>query len=113
MDASEAAYQRSRQLTDELKYEIRMMVESWIERSDIRNDPHAFIAALGETTAEVGISFASPTITVGFLLQLAARSEEHTSELQSLMRISYAVLCLKKNHIHITAANNQHTINTY
>src|SRR3546814_2697487 len=34
-----------------------------------------------------------------------ARSEEHTSELQSLMRISYAVFCLKKkrtenNHIH-------------
>src|SRR3546814_5845142 len=32
------------------------------------------------------------------------RSEEHTSELQSLMRISYAVFCLKKkkkqNHIH-------------
>src|SRR3546814_5664114 len=32
-----------------------------------------------------------------FLLQCkAARSEEHTSELQSLMRISYAVFCLKK-----------------
>src|SRR3546814_2833541 len=29
-----------------------------------------------------------------------ARSEEHTSELQSLMRISYAVFCLKKNTIH-------------
>src|SRR3546814_8781608 len=28
---------------------------------------------------------------------LAMRSEEHTSELQSLMRISYAVFCLKKN----------------
>src|SRR3546814_10064114 len=28
--------------------------------------------------------------------QLARRSEEHTSELQSLMRISYAVFCLKK-----------------
>src|SRR3546814_2943959 len=28
---------------------------------------------------------------------IAARSEEHTSELQSLMRISYAVFCLKKN----------------
>src|SRR3546814_1324293 len=27
---------------------------------------------------------------------LGARSEEHTSELQSLMRISYAVFCLKK-----------------
>src|SRR3546814_3087514 len=31
------------------------------------------------------------------------RSEEHTSELQSLMRISYAVFCLKKK-------NNTHTI---
>src|SRR3546814_7570745 len=29
-------------------------------------------------------------------LGLASRSEEHTSELQSLMRISYAVFCLKK-----------------
>src|SRR3546814_10797069 len=28
------------------------------------------------------------------------RSEEHTSELQSLMRISYAVLCLKKKNTH-------------
>src|SRR3546814_3373113 len=31
-----------------------------------------------------------------FLRDLSARSEEHTSELQSLMRISYAVFCLKK-----------------
>src|SRR3546814_6763842 len=30
------------------------------------------------------------------LLCISARSEEHTSELQSLMRISYAVFCLKK-----------------
>src|SRR3546814_9404085 len=30
------------------------------------------------------------------------RSEEHTSELQSLMRISYAVFCLKQKKIHIT-----------
>src|SRR3546814_10030632 len=30
-------------------------------------------------------------------LDLELRSEEHTSELQSLMRISYAVFCLKKN----------------
>src|SRR3546814_1030642 len=35
---------------------------------------------------------------------IAVRSEEHTSELQSLMRISYAVFCLKKK-IH----NNTHT----
>src|SRR3546814_3831997 len=35
---------------------------------------------------------------------LAYRSEEHTSELQSLMRISYAVFCLKKKN-----SNKQHT----
>src|SRR3546814_7591388 len=33
---------------------------------------------------------------------LDARSEEHTSELQSLMRISYAVFCLKKKNKQIT-----------
>src|SRR3546814_5960244 len=31
--------------------------------------------------------------------RLSARSEEHTSELQSLMRISYAVFCLKKKNL--------------
>src|SRR3546814_5720599 len=35
------------------------------------------------------------------------RSEEHTSELQSLMRISYAVFCLKKN-INITNITRTH-----
>src|SRR3546814_8523800 len=30
-------------------------------------------------------------------LRIPSRSEEHTSELQSLVRISYAVFCLKKN----------------
>src|SRR3546814_8058298 len=32
----------------------------------------------------------------------SSRSEEHTSELQSLMRISYAVFCLKKKKTHNT-----------
>src|SRR3546814_2676124 len=32
------------------------------------------------------------------MLVVAGRSEEHTSELQSLMRISYAVFCLKKTN---------------
>src|SRR3546814_6103072 len=44
-----------------------------------------------------------------------ARSEEHTSELQSLMRISYAVFCLKKksktphmtDHIRMNITNNR------
>src|SRR3546814_2041263 len=52
--------------------------------------------------------------------RLAARSEEHTSELQSLMRISYAVFCLKKKNKHRnykpqtsrTTANTNHTQHT-
>src|SRR3546814_1888827 len=40
---------------------------------------------------------------VQFDTQCAERSEEHTSELQSLMRISYAVFFLKKKNIHKTS----------
>src|SRR3546814_9454772 len=39
------------------------------------------------------------------------RSEAHTSELQSLMRISYAVFCLKKKTIHLTARATNHHVN--
>src|SRR3546814_5483913 len=40
-------------------------------------------------------------LTPGFLRNIF-RSEEHTSELQSLMRTSYAVFCLKNKHIQTT-----------
>src|SRR3546814_2639517 len=48
--------------------------------------------------------FRDPTWITEEVLELlgekgASRSEEHTSELQSLMRISYAVFCLKKKNI--------------
>src|SRR3546814_5922896 len=39
--------------------------------------------------------------------QRDVRSEEHTSELQSLMRISYAVFCLKKKNTNTTLAEEQ------
>src|SRR3546814_6581090 len=42
----------------------------------------------------VALKFVERLGTVGF--ERYGRSEEHTSELQSLMRISYAVFCLKK-----------------
>src|SRR3546814_7441220 len=47
---------------------------------------------------------ALPRMTVHKTPTCGCRSEEHTSELQSLMRISYAVFCLKKKHnkAHIT-----------
>src|SRR3546814_8182743 len=43
--------------------------------------------------------------------EAAQRSEEHTSELQSLMRISYAVFCLKKKIQHTIHLINYQTIN--
>src|SRR3546814_5964730 len=50
----------------------------------------------------VPVMTAVPALSVlklgSFAEALLARSEEHTSELQSLMRISYAVFCLKKTH---------------
>src|SRR3546814_10743921 len=42
----------------------------------------------------------------------AERSEEHTSELQSLMRISYAVFCLKKKKYTDKSQQMNHTHNT-
>src|SRR3546814_9714483 len=40
------------------------------------------------------------------------RSEEHTSELQSLMRISYAVFCLKKKKLNIQTKHQTYTNST-
>src|SRR3546814_3520524 len=44
----------------------------------------------------------------GLARRLAVRSEEHTSELQSLMRLSYAVFCLKKKKEAIQAVKRSH-----
>src|SRR3546814_4188519 len=44
-----------------------------------------------------------------YLRSIEDRSEEHTSELQSLMRISYAVFCLKKKKTYIASMNNHNT----
>src|SRR3546814_5774588 len=44
---------------------------------------------------------------------MRARSEEHTSELQSLMRISYAVFCLKKKKKYTNYTTSPLQISTY
>src|SRR3546814_7887151 len=60
----------------------------------------------GQLLAIVIMAVMAVEMAIGFALVVAVyrkrRSEEHTSELQSLMRISYAVFCLKKkrNTIH-------------
>src|SRR3546814_6266224 len=45
-------------------------------------------------------------------VELGDRSEEHTSELQSLMRISYAVFCLKKKKEHQHKDTDNYRIKT-
>src|SRR3546814_10377855 len=59
-------------------------------RPDLRNDPYPRPCP------------ARPGVSAG----QGPRSEEHTSELQSLMRISYAVFCLKKKNSYLL---NKHT----
>src|SRR3546814_4461670 len=66
--------------------------------------PDAF--AFGPEQFEPGVRFGVPlhAVTLG-AVSSDFRSEEHTSELQSLMRISYAVFCLKKKPYKHTHTN--------
>src|SRR3546814_4924254 len=54
------------------------------------------LGELGKLTPKDLLYFASTDSVCGDIPINIGRSEEHTSELQSLMRISYAVFCLKK-----------------
>src|SRR3546814_4000228 len=57
------------------------------------------------------LSVVIPVVLLGVwagvgVVMFRRRSEEHTSELQSLMRISYAVCCLKNKHYHVNKQQN-------
>src|SRR3546814_2328098 len=60
---------------------------------------HAYLLETGR------VVMAGPAAEIG---RDENRSEEHTSELQSLMRISYAVFCLKKKKTNTHATTNDH-----
>src|SRR3546814_10433467 len=62
-----------------------------------RGDASVSVGAYAQVAAALGLEFAATPARRPTL-----RSEEHTSELQSLMRISYAVFCLKKKKTHIS-----------
>src|SRR3546814_9615170 len=69
-------------------------------------------AVLGDVQGDVAVGLLEPQQQFGQALRaylparLGVRAEEHTSELQSLMRNSYAVFCLKKK------TNKSHELNT-
>src|SRR3546814_5127681 len=48
------------------------------------------------------VAFSAVVLVALYVFLMHSRSEEHTSELQSLMRISYAVFCLKKKKAKLT-----------
>src|SRR3546814_1555534 len=72
-----------------------------IEHQAFEDDLEGIGAALGAPLREDAIA------------DLAIRSEEHTSELQSLMRLSYAVFCLKKKTKTKTHNRIINTLNVY
>src|SRR3546814_10299250 len=59
-----------------------------------------------EHTQQIGV-FTKTVVQHAVERHFALRSEEHTSELQSLMRISYAVFCLKKKQQQSTPQRRQ------
>src|SRR3546814_9224549 len=88
-------------------------LDAWVLESAVHPNAAWTLFARGERTQTNELSAAGghhgPTYTVGKVslgairdwpltehMSIGLRSEEHTSELQSLMRISYAVFCLKK-----------------
>src|SRR3546814_3501555 len=78
---------------DAVGSECLLSVHKWLEGGDTRRDDHLRGAAV---LAERQIEIVEDGRRDGYPRLPAIRSEEHTSELQSLMRNSYAVFCLKK-----------------
>src|SRR3546814_1893785 len=69
-------------------------LQAFVAVIDDHDTPRALIAAEVELARLISGLSGNPVFE---LVMEIGRSEEHTSELQSLMRISYAVFCLKKN----------------
>src|SRR3546814_2540331 len=73
-------------LTSRMIFALSIVSASWPDSADSRKNG----------------SSDSPVASALKFDSTSARSEEHTSELQSLMRISYAVFCLKQKHLEHT-----------
>src|SRR3546814_7904912 len=86
-------------MTDLVRFKTATLTDIGFHRNGVWNEATAF-----QKIEHLGLLFGALA---------ASRSEEHTSELQSLMRISYAVFCLKKKkhinrkHKHDTSLQNK------
>src|SRR3546814_8449832 len=87
---------RSAVALDEVPSSITVLDKAAIDRSQDIGVTEILLRTPGITVSRNG-GYGTAT---SFRIR-GARSEEHTSELQSLMRISYAVFCLKKKTINI------------
>src|SRR3546814_5456485 len=67
---------------------------SWLADISIENTATAFLVLIAAYSAMLSAKVVLPMAARA--ARISRRSEEHTSELQSLMRISYAVFCLRK-----------------
>src|SRR3546814_1597102 len=77
----------------------RTRIEGTIVRIRKTNEP-VHVQNVSRANGVCSVSLINDIDGDVFLTNLDDRSEEHTSELQSLMRISYAVFCLKKKKTH-------------
>src|SRR3546814_6096524 len=94
-------YPRTLRINTQLQGELAMLIRG--ELSDPR------VAGVTVTKVDVSPDLRNARVSISLLGDdallkdaLKGRSEEHTSELQSLMRISYAVFCLKKKNTNDT-----------
>src|SRR3546814_1309203 len=79
-----------------------------IPRRQLRSSGNSSVSSAGHERKKTNTCRASFRLLEKAYAQSMIRSEEHTSELQSLMRISYAVFCLKKKN-----SSTKYIVSTY
>src|SRR3546814_9654694 len=88
----------------ELETGVALAANADFHRIEFTAADHEGLGSRLFAESDLSLSWQQKVVETG---HRAVRSEEHTSELQSLMRISYAVFCLKKKKKKHTHRDNQ------